>query len=381
MKLSRRDLLLVVGLFPVVGGGAAALFQACAVEPDKPDTVRQEVLRETVSVVMLKVLDDLQAQTSVLVAAVTALEATPSLDTLGAAQAAFRTARGTWHQSQAFYIGPSQDISVTGETIDSWPAANDRIEMLVTGSGAVDLDAVTKVGANMRGFPGIEYSLFDSAQGNDAVLARLTEETLGVRRLALLHSQAQDLADKCGKLRAAWGSPDAGYAHDLGEAGLGNGAFERQRDGIDEILTGMLYLAELMVMNKFAKPLGIDSNGAIHPEFEEAPRSDGTNAALHDNLVGLKAIYTCQYGQGSGHSLSEAVRASNPDADTRFLAALDAAIAAVDTIPPPFRTTLVGDVTPIQNAYQKTRDVKSTLVMEVAGALGASIGFGYSDSD
>jgi predicted lipoprotein len=372
-------MLLLLGALPLLGGTSVLGFQACTIEPDKPNTARQAVLRDSAAL-MLRSHDDLQATTTALVPALAAFEATPTLDTLHAAQTAYRAARSVWHRAQAFYIGPTQDIRVTGETIDSWPVAAERIDALIAGQGALDLTAVTSIGASMRGFPGIEYGLFDSSVSDEELLMRLAEPGLGERRRALLKSQAQDLADKCTKLRDAWAG-DAGYAHELGEAGLDSKVFERQRDGVDEVVTGMLYLAELMVMNKLAKPLGTDSNGAIHPEYEEAPRSDGTIDALRDNLMGLKALYVCQDTHASGHSLSEIVRSTNADADARFLASLDAAIASVDAIPPPFRLALVGDAMPIQNAYQAARAVKNGIVMEVAGALGASLGFGYSDTD
>src|SRR3954453_13804193 len=100
---SLRDMLLLVGLLPLCEAGSAAVFQACSIERDQPDALRQEVLRDTASLVMLKAYDDLQAAAAALVPALEGFDAAPSLDTLHTAQATYRAARSVWHQTQAFY--------------------------------------------------------------------------------------------------------------------------------------------------------------------------------------------------------------------------------------------------------------------------------------
>lgn len=360
-------------------GIALALLHACASDKAEPD--RQEVLRDLVSVVMLPEYEELVSASKALVKANEALEAAPSEGKLHEAQAAFRRLRGHYSQSEAFYFGPAADISITGEAIDSWPTDGEKVEALVAGDKPVDADAVARLGANLRGFPALEYLLFDSAEGDEVVLARLREEGLGARRLELAVSLAEDLSQNFERVRESWGDRDEGYAHELAEAGVDSSIFARQRDGIDEVVTGMLYVAELMVMRKLAKPLGVDTNGKPHPELEQASRSDGTVDALRDNLRGLESVYLTKRGKQSGRSLSGEVRAANRDLDERFRQSLTDALAAVDAVPGSFREALVEDTKSIELVYQKVRVVKSTIQMELAGALGASIGFGFSDTD
>jgi putative iron-regulated protein len=381
MLVSRRRSLAVFGLLPLGMGLAGALLEACKIEPDKPDADRQEVLRDLVSVVILPTLRALRDNSLALVKALEGLEAEPTAQHLSRAQQAFAAARSPWKQSEAFYFGPVQDIEITGDVIDSWPADGAKLEKLVSGAAPVDADAVASLGANLRGFPGLEQLLFDRVEGDETVLARLTEAGTGERRLELATSLGRDLAQKCEALGEAWGDRKKGYAHELAEAGVDSKVFERQRDGIDEVVTGMLYLAELMVMRKFAKPLGVDSDGEPKPELEEAPRSDGSLDALRDNLRGLQAVYLGKYGKKTGHSLSAEVADANPDVDKRFKQVLQEALDAVDAVPGSFRESLVTDSAPIEAAYQKVRAIKNAIAMELAGTLGASIGFGYSDTD
>jgi hypothetical protein len=76
-----------------------------------------------------------------------------------------------------------------------------------------------------------------------------------------------------------------------------------------------------------------------------------------------------------------AVRDMNPGADMRFMQALMGAVAAVNAIPPPFRVALVQNPASIMAAATAVQAVQDSIKTDVAGTLGASLGFGFSDSD
>jgi predicted lipoprotein len=157
--------------------------------------------------------------------------------------------------------------------------------------------------------------------------------------------------------------------------------YSRHSHGVHQLVTRQLYVAELMMMAKLAKPLGADSDGRNHPEYEEAPRSDSSLDHLRDNLRGVQAIYSGEHGTGKGQGLAQAVRKANPGAAQRFEAAMNDAFAALDAVKSPFRVALNEDRASLEALYEALRAVKQSIQMELAGALGASIGFGYSDSD
>jgi predicted lipoprotein len=378
-ELSRRRLLWCLAAAPAAAGAGALLIEACEIEREEPSEDRAQLLRDLVANVIVPTYVVQAAASDALLQAASALREQPSEDTLAAAQDAWRSARALRKQSEAFLFGPGDDLELTGGVIDSPPADGSKIDALIAGEDALDGERVARLGANQRGFPALEYLLFDSS-APAAVLARLQEDELGPRRGALIVSLAEDLASKCQAVADAW-DPENGYGHELAEAGIDSKIYRRQSDGVDELVTGLLYVAELMVMSKLAKPLGIDSDGQAHPEFEEAPRSDASLDHLRDNLRGIQAIYTGERGDARGQGLAQAVRAANPGVAQRFEGALAAAFEAIDAVNAPFRVALIEDRSAIDAVYQAVRTVKQGIQMEVAGALGASIGFGFSDTD
>jgi predicted lipoprotein len=364
---------------PPVAAGALLLVQACEIAQEKADEDRAQMLRDLVANVIEPTYAELAAASDALAEAAGALRDEPSSSTLAAAQEAWRAARALRKQSEAFLFGPGDDLELTGGVIDSPPADGAKIDALITGDLAIDGARVARLGANQRGFPALEHLLFDSG-APDAVLARLEEKELGARRLALIVSLAEDLAAKCHAVADAWGGDD-GFGHQLAEAGIDSEIYRRQSDGVDELVTGLLYAAELMVMSKLAKPLGVDSDGQAHPEYEEAPRSDASLDHLRDNLRGIQAIYSGERGAAQGRGLAQAVRAQNPAVAERFESALGEALAAIDAVGTPFRVALIEDRPALERVYEAVRAVKQGVQMELAGALGASIGFGFSDTD
>lgn len=366
-----------VAALPVLCGSVLPFTSACEVAPEAPAQDRQQVLRDLSANVIVPTYDKLASDTAALVTAVSALRMSPSATTLMAAQAQYRVARATQKTTEAFKLGPADDLTVTGDTIDTWPVDGGKIDTLINGTDAVD--SVTSQGADLRGFGALEYVLFDSSVSDAEVLARFTGAT-GPRRAELAQSMAIDLASKCQLLDAAFTGPD-GYGQQLAEAGVGSTMIASQSDGIDKIVTGMLYAAELMLTAKLAKPLGSDTNNVVQPQLEEGPRSDSSLADLQADVDGIQAIYTGMQADRVGKGIADAVRQVNPAVDARFMQTITDARNALNAVPPPFRVALVQNRAPLDAVYNAVRALKTAIQTELAGALGASLGFGYSDTD
>jgi predicted lipoprotein len=361
----------------VVGAVVAGLAYACEVAPDAPQQDRQQVLRDLSANVIVPSYAKLASDSAALHSALSALRSAPSMQALGAAQTQYRSARRTQKTTEAFKLGPADDLAVTGDTIDTWPANGTKLDALVAGSAALDATAVTALGADQRGFAALEWLLFDSAVSEAELLARFTGSP---RRALLAESLALDLANKCKLLNDAFMGP-TGYGQQLAEAGVSSTVFTTQRDAVDKLVTGMLYVAEYMVTAKLAKPLGSDTNNVVQPALEEGPRSDSTLADLQADLDGLSAIYTGAQDGRVGKGIADAVREVNPAVDVRFTQSIADARAAIAAVPTPFRVALVQDRAPLDAIYDKVRTLKTAIQTELAGALGASLGFGYSDTD
>lgn len=376
--LSRRTVLGSLGAGALTFGLRGFGVLGCERTGSEPD--RQEVLRQTARVVMVPTFAKLAEETSSLAALAAELRDAPIAERSSKVRATWREAHATWKRSEAFLIGPSDDLAVTGGSIDSWPAAGVKIDELLYGSETVDEVRVSTLAANLRGFPGVEYLLFDAASGESEADTRLLEGPLAFRRRELVASECADLAKKCRALYDAWAAP-TGYGHDVSEAGQSSKVFRRQRDAVDRIVTAMLALAETVQMAKLAKVLGMDTGGPSRPDLEEAPRSDSSLRSIEENLVGLKAVYECRLGDQAGESLSAEVRKVSSAADDSFRRAVDGALFSVRGIATPMRLLLVADRAPLSALHDAVRLVKRSISTDVASALGASLGFGYSDTD
>ena len=146
----------------------------------------------------------------------------------------------------------------------------------------------------------------------------------------------------------------------------------------------MLALAELMLVAKLGNPLGEDTGGGVREALEEAPRSDFSLPAIEHNLLGLRAVYEGKLDdspEAPRASLAIEVRKASSAADATFLGALDTALATVRDLDAPMRVLLVSDPEPLRALLEAVRAVKRSIQTDVASALGASLGFGFSDTD
>ena len=381
MLLSRRCFALAVSSLAAAAGSGLLLASACKIEPSEGSD-RQQVLRDLVANVIVPTYADLATTSAALALRVAELRS-PTPSALDAAQQAYRAARTPAKIGEAFYFGPIDDLALTGGAIDAWPVDAPKLEQLIGGSEPLDVAQLTRLGANQRGFAALEYLLFDTGRGagaapdNEAVLAALRSTP---RRAQLAQSVAEELAANCRKVADAFGGPE-GYGKQLAEAGVDSDLFPTQAEGVDKVVTGLLYVAELMLMRKLAPLLGVDTGGALQPALEEAWRSDRSLDDLRDNLVGMRAIYSGTLEGRSGQGLGVPTRAKNAGLAARFEAALDDAQAKIAAVPPPLRVALLQNRPAVEAAYQAVRTLKNAVRVELSGALGASLGFGLSDTD
>lgn len=356
-----------VVLIALLGGGACS---------SDVKAKREQYLHELHLYVITPKLDAMAAAFSDLDGKVEALIATPNGVTLAAAQSSWRTARGHWKNCEMFLLGPTMASEIR-PSVDWFPIDTAKLELNLAGDAALDAAFVQASGSNLKGFLAIEYLLFD-ASAPDAVLARLTTDTLAARRLTYLQALVKDLDGYGAKFKAAWQLDAFGGA--FTEASTNHAAYANPREAIGDVINRLVYITEKIADMKLARPLGLLDGTGVNPALEEAPRSDSSLADAQGTLGGASAAY---YGTGpvQAYSLSDLVKISGAPIDARVTMAFDAAEAALTAIPTPFHTTLTTDPTPIATAETKLRALRTVLATEVASNQGATIGFSDNDGD
>lgn len=373
MKLARRDMIIGMGLFAAAGAGGT--FLACRREGDDPPD-RGQILNDTTNNIIVPAYTDSVADATALEGAVSALRDAPTADSLAAARAAWKKARTTWKFTNAFVLGPSDNLGLTGGAIDTAASAK-KLEALVAADTPLDASAVGKLGGDQRGFGAIEVLLFDPARDDAAMLAAFG--AAGSRRGVLAALLATDLKGKLTAILDAWNN---GYAKELTTAGRGSTTFTSEHQGVDIIVNALVSAAEIIITLHLAKPLGIDKDaGTPQPDLVESPRADYSIEDILAELAGIEGVYLGTRAGKSGLPLSAAVADRNPTADANMRDVLAKAKVAVEAIPGPLRTAVVERRDPAIAAHVACREVKRALSIQVAAALGTSLGFTVTDGD
>jgi uncharacterized protein len=368
-KVSRRDVLLGSLLLAGTAVTAAAAVPACRRDGTEPPD-RGKILSDLSTTVIVPAYVTVADEAKSLEASVIALrDRPPQAEALVAARAAWKKARKSWKLTNAFLFGPADDLALTGGIIDEAP---DVAKIEETLSAANDPD-VQKLGANQRGFGGLEALLFDPTK-DDAAMAAAFQAT--PRRGVLAALVAIDLRTKIEKVRDAWSS---NYGSELARAGRGSAVYASERQGVDAIVNALIAGAEVLIAVRLAKPLGIDKTPATPaPNLVESQRSDASVDDILAVLDGIESVYTPK----AGLQLAAAVAERSPAADEHLRANLKKAKEATTKITTPLRTAITDSQRDIViAAHAAIREVKRTLTSEIAAALGTSVGFNVTDGD
>lgn len=271
-----------------------------------------------------------------------------------AAAGAWKLARKHWELSEAFLFGPAGDYDIDPH-IDSWPLDKDAMDRLLADirRGAVySLD--TNLGWGLLGFHSVEYMLFElSADGNSS---QLHSTTYSPEELTYLELIAEDLRNQCVCLEACWAGTDnvsaekqaileeaeldkdKNYGEMMVNAGKAGSIYKTYQEVGEEILQGCMDIADEVGNTKIGRP-----NSAATTEdrnYIESPYSLNSIEDFVDNIISIRNSYC---GTNSGdRSISDYVKAGNPQLDANMRQAIEDAISAIKEIPEPLAKNATG---------------------------------------
>ena len=107
-------------------------------------------------------------------------------------------------------------------------------------------------------------------------------------------------------------------------------------------------------------------------EDEHSCFSDNTHMDILGNELGIQNVYLGRYGAIAGPGLSELVAPLDPELDKAMRDRLEAAVAAIEAIPPPFDQALIHHRDEVQAAIDALRAQTETIV-DVATLLGITL--------
>ena len=281
---------------------------------------------------------------------VVAFASSASQSDLDAACESWKLTRAPWEKSEAFLFGPAAHNGLD-PLLDSWPLDQSQLENVLAGQQELNADNVRNAfGAVIRGFHTIEYLLFRDGENRNAA-------DLTTRETEYLVAVTQVLRDDCITLWALWegvedGSAEAEilaeleieieepYKDEFLNAGQLGSSYFAQRDAVDEIIQGILDIADEVANGKVAGPY---TSGDVYEV--ESWHSWNSLTDFKNNIRSIENAYTSSYNGVSGEaSLSSMVVSKDTDLDTEVKETIQAAIDALNAINEPFRNNLNDDV-------------------------------------
>ena len=348
--------LLALGAYACSDSGTAA-----------PATDYTAVLNDVAQSVVIPANTDFATQADAFAAAARALEATPTAETLAAAQTAWRAARLAWRKLDAVHFGPIADLGLSVR-IDSSPAKTGDVEKAISATTPIDASYEGALGNYAKGFLGLEYLLFAKT------LPDLSGDGAPSRRRSLARYEAEEIAASAHQLADAWTGAGS-YQNLFVTAGNGSSRYVSQRAAIDDVVGGVAFALEIVVGNRLAEPLGRKSKaGTPDPSLDYTPSSDNTAADIKGTLDGVNAVY-------AGQGLSTRVKTYSTVLDNKWVTEIGDCASKVAGLSTPFDTAVVSATASVQTAYDACKLAKGTWNNEVTTALGATLRPSDNDGD
>ena len=299
---------------------------------------------------------------------VDALCSGPSEEALGTARDAWREARGAWLRTESYRFGPAMDRRAIS-LVDWWPIDVEKIERNLAGEEPVTPERVKEfLPSTQRGLSVAEYLLFapDSAglaDGSNPV------------RCAYLQSVASANSEEVAGILADWqGSGDsggyAGYFDGTGSLALVDS------DAEAEVVRSLVFQVRSIANMRLGAALGVD----VAADASAIPSGDADNSRedLLNQLGGIAAIYRDAEG---GMGISARIRSISADTDTRMLAAIEATIAATESLEGSIIVQVEANPAQVRAVYDNMKELQRVLNTEIVSLLGVSVGFSDTDGD
>lgn len=297
--------------------------------------------------IVLATYSELDAKAGVLLAAVQTLASDATDANLTAAQDAWTATRIPWEQSEAFLFGPVDTLGIDPK-LDSWPVNRVDLDAVLSSSQALTKETVDSLEETLKGFHTIEYLLF--GVGSQKKASELTS-----REIEYLTAVTESLKGDTAALYAAWSPNGGNFLGEFVNAGGSSQVYISQKAAVQEIANGMITIADEVANGKISDPYNEEDTTLVESQF-----SFNSIADFQNNIRGIQNAYLGRY-QETGMGLTEFVAEQDSDLDARLKSEIEAAIAAIGAIPPPFRDAISNARPDVQAAIDAVRVVQTTL--------------------
>lgn len=269
-----------------------------------------------------------------------------------AAKNAWVATRAPWEKSEGFLYGPV-DTEGIDPAIDSWPVTVNDINSILSGSSPITSTSLDNNDA--RGFHTIEFFLWGE-------FGTETATDLTARELEYLVAAATNLTEKTAQLYNGWLQSSGNFAANFINAGQSTSAYTSQKGALQEIVEGLVIIADEVGNTKIETPLN-GNGGSAQPEAEESRFSNNSKLDFANNIRSIQNVYLGDYNGNNGKGLTDIVILANPNLDTQIKAKISEAITAIEAIggTNTFTYAIVNDRPSVEAAQEKVLELQALL--------------------
>ncbi len=282
-----------------------------------------------------------------LLTAVQNLKTNPSAATLATARAKWVASRTPWEKSEGFLFGPV-DFSGFDPALDSWPVNRTDLEGVLGSSDPLTKTSVNNLANELKGFHTIEFLLFEEGGSK-------TIEDFTPRQYDYLIAATELLKDAAVSLHTSWIASGENFRAQVVTAGAGSSTYTTQKAAVQEMVNGMIGIADEVGNGKIADPFTEQDTRLVESQFSFNSLLD-----FQDNMRSIQNVYLGGYNVEAA-GLDEFVKSKDSALDQRFQAEIQAAITEIGKISFPFRDALATDAAQITAAQQAIATVQQTL--------------------
>ncbi|MCY4351579.1 MAG: peptidase M75, partial [Gemmatimonadetes bacterium] len=232
--------------------------------------------------------------------------------------------------------------------LDSWPVNRTDLEGVLGSSDPLTKTSVNNLANELKGFHTIEFLLFDEGGSK-------TIEDFTPRQYDYLIAATELLKDAAVSLHTSWIASGENFRAQVVNAGAGSSTYTTQKAAVQEMVNGMIGIADEVGNGKIADPFTEQDTRLVESQFSFNSLLD-----FQDNMRSIQNVYLGGYNVEAA-GLDEFVKSKDSALDQRFQAEIQAAITEIGKISFPFRDALATDAAQITAAQQAIATVQQTL--------------------
>jgi predicted lipoprotein len=272
-----------------------------------------------------------------------------------------------WKQSSVFRSDPAVESNVFLRAMFS-PSKPRSIDDLLEGTRPIDGRYIDELGADAKGFFGLEYALYgpsglSGTAGPNSMLSALGATP---RRWEYAARVADGIVSDAERTARLMGDSNA-YAAKFAAGG---------RSSIEKLIAQTTDTMELIV-GRLGRVKRRHDDGSLRPSDVEGYYSATSLDIAEALLGGTEAIYV----GGTGGGLSDLVSTAAPQVDARMKAAFGDSKQALAALGAPIERAAASNAAALTRAEAAVKKLEVTMKAEVTSALGVTVTFSGADGD